>query len=127
MWRKIATRTLTVNSEQRTVNSYQLSMKNKLSNWAIRGLLSLSMVGVNLAVALPPPEDIPEEVLRMEIITEGRSPIDGEPLTAAEYAEIKAQLAENPYPPQINSKLQQLIFLLKVRKMINTFIPLNLL
>jgi len=38
------------------------------------------------ATALPPPEDLPEEILRTEIITEARSPIDGQPLTAAEYA-----------------------------------------
>ncbi len=101
-------------------------MKNNLSNWSIRGILSLLMVGVNLAVALPPPEDIPEEVLRMEIITEGRSPIDGEPLTAAEYAKIKAEIAESPYPDQLNPKLQHIIFLLKVRKMLKTFFPLEL-
>ena len=100
-------------------------MKNNLLNWSIRGILSLSMVGVNVAVALPPPEDIPEEVLRMEIITEGRSPLDGEPLTAAEYAQIKAELGESPYPPELNSKLQQLIFLLKVRKMLKTFVPVD--
>lgn len=38
------------------------------------------------AIALPPPEDVPEEILRTEIITEARSAIDGQPLTAAEYA-----------------------------------------
>lgn len=40
------------------------------------------------AVALPPESDIPEEILRTEIITQGRSPIDGTPLTPAEYAAL---------------------------------------
>ena len=47
-------------------------------------------------------------------------------MTAAEYAELKAKLAESPYPPQLNPQLQQLIFLLQVRKFIKTIIPLPL-
>ena len=46
------------------------------------------------AIALPPPDDLPEEILRTEIITEARSPIDGQPLTAAEYAQLQAQQPE---------------------------------
>ncbi|MEB3359892.1 MAG: hypothetical protein VKK04_24415 [Synechococcales bacterium] len=75
------------------------------------------------AIALPPPEDIPEEVARAEIILEARSPVDGEALTAAEYALLEAELAESEYPPTLSSDLQQLIFLLRVRKLLNTFIP----
>ena len=75
-------------------------------------------------LALPPTNDIPEEILRTEIITEARSPIDGKPLTAAEYAEIKVKLAENPFPVQVNPRLQQLVLLLRIRKMLKTFIPL---
>ena len=33
--------------------------------------LALQMVFFEVGVTLPPPEDIPEEVLRTEIITEG--------------------------------------------------------
>ncbi len=40
------------------------------------------------AAALPPASDVPEEILRTEIITQGRSPIDGTPLTPAEYATL---------------------------------------
>lgn len=53
---------------------------------------------VESAEALPPPEDIPEEILRTEIILEGRSPLDGKPLSAAEYAELEARLAQRAYP-----------------------------
>lgn len=101
-------------------------MNHYLLKWSI----SINIIGLllwlNSAVALPPPEDIPEEVLRTEIITEGRSPIDGKPLTAREYTEIKAKLAESPYPSEVNSKLEHVIFLLKVRKMLKTFFPLDL-
>ena len=41
-------------------------------------------------LALPPPEDTPEEVLRTEIFLTARSPVDGKPLTAAEYAQLQA-------------------------------------
>jgi hypothetical protein len=40
------------------------------------------------AAALPPASDVPEEILRTEIITQGRSPVDGTPLTPAEYAAL---------------------------------------
>ncbi|MCT7982822.1 glutathione S-transferase [Laspinema sp. A4] len=40
------------------------------------------------ATALPPASDVPEEILRTEIITQGRSPVDGTPLTPAEYAAL---------------------------------------
>ncbi|MDJ0598532.1 MAG: hypothetical protein QNJ37_06800 [Crocosphaera sp.] len=85
--------------------------------------LALPMMFLEVGVTLPPPEDIPEEVLRSEIITEGRSPVNGEPLSAAEYAEIKEKLDQSPYTPEIDSKLQNLIFLLKIRKMLKTFVP----
>lgn len=91
--------------------------------FSILTLSSLLWVNVAQAQTLPPPDDIPEEVLRTEIILEGRSPVDGKALTATEYRELMDQLAENPNPPQINSEVQHLIFLLRVRKMIKTFIP----
>ncbi|AFY36169.1 hypothetical protein [Calothrix sp. PCC 7507] len=70
--------------------------------------------------ALPPPEDIPEEILRTEIILEARSPIDGKPLTAAEYAQLQEQLQTSP-PPQLNSNLRQTVYLIRLRK---TFLQL---
>lgn len=99
-------------------------MKSAKSYRIIFISLTLQLLGTQIGVTLPPPEDIPEEVLRTEIITEGRSVIDGEPLTAAEYAQIQAKLAERPYPHQIDSKLRNLIFLLKIRKMLKTFVPI---
>ncbi|MGF1513132.1 MAG: hypothetical protein ACFB5Z_05475 [Elainellaceae cyanobacterium] len=75
------------------------------------------------AIALPPPEDVPEEVARTEIILEARSPVNGEPLTAVEYAELQAELAEREYPPEVSSEFQQLIFLLRARKLLRTFTP----
>ncbi|HEY9611473.1 hypothetical protein [Allocoleopsis sp.] len=74
-------------------------------------------------VCLPPQEDMPEEVLRTEIITEARSPIDGKPLTAAEYAQLKAQLEERTLPPQVSPKIRRLIFLLRLRQLFRTIVP----
>jgi hypothetical protein len=88
--------------------------------------ISLGLAIASPSLALPPPDDIPEEVLRPEIILEARSPIDGEPLTAAEYLEIEQALETRPFPPTLNPKLEQLIFLLKLRKMLKTFIPIPL-
>ncbi|MBV5260543.1 hypothetical protein FLX56_19205 [Synechococcus moorigangaii CMS01] len=77
-----------------------------------------------LAIALPPPDDLPEEVLRTEIITEGRSPIDGAPVTATEYAEIQQEQGERNLPPTVNADVQHTIFLLRLRKLIQTVLPL---
>lgn len=81
------------------------------------------LAGVEVAVALPPPEDTPEEVLRTEIITTARSPVDGKPLTAAEYAELQTQLQTRPYPPKLDPKVADTIFLLRLRQLLRTFIP----
>ena len=69
------------------------------------------------SLGLPPPEDIPEEILRTEIITEGRSPINGQPLTAAEYAELQQSNTESKFPPQLSSQVQQIIFLLNLLRL----------
>ncbi|WP_371851467.1 hypothetical protein [Sphaerospermopsis reniformis] len=73
-------------------------------------------------MALPPVEDIPEEILRTEIITIGRSPIDGKLLTPAEYAQIQAQLQTSP-PPKLNAQIREKIFLLQLRKTLLQLFP----
>lgn len=87
-------------------------------------LLGLTFAMAKPALGLPPPEDVPEEVLRTEIITEARSPIDGKPLTAAEYAQLQAELAEPSFSPEISPKIRQLIFLLRLRELFQTVTPL---
>ena len=83
----------------------------------------LTWLKPDLCIALPAPSDVPEEVLRTEIILEGRSPVDGKPLSAAEYEELKAQLAQAGLDPEIDPDIQQLIFVLQLRKFFKTIIP----
>jgi hypothetical protein len=66
---------------------------------------------------------VPEEVLRTEIITEARSPIDGKSLTAAEYAQLQAQIQQSLFDPELNPQIRQLIFLLRVRQLLRTVAP----
>ncbi|WP_445291735.1 hypothetical protein [Calothrix sp. 336/3] len=73
-------------------------------------------------LALSPTEETPEEILRTEIILEARSPIDGKPLTPAEYAELQAKLQQSP-PIKLNSSLRQTVFLLQLRKTLFQFFP----
>ncbi|NJR65296.1 MAG: hypothetical protein HC772_08230 [Leptolyngbyaceae cyanobacterium CRU_2_3] len=82
-----------------------------------------SLWAIAPALALPPPEDIPEEVLRTEIITEARSPIDGQPMTAAEYAELEAQIQTAPYPPMLPQRYRDLVTLLRLRQAIRSVFP----
>ncbi|MGK7915483.1 MAG: hypothetical protein AB4038_08040 [Prochloraceae cyanobacterium] len=98
-------------------------MQNQLLSLGISIFVVALSGQMSASVALPPPEDVPEEVLRTQIITEARSPFDGEPLTPAEYAQLQAQLAQSPFAPQLSPKLRQLIFLLQARKLLKTFIP----
>jgi hypothetical protein len=75
-----------------------------------------------LAYASKPPttEDIPEEVLRAEIITEARSPIDGKPLSAVDFAELVVQVEQKTDRDDAaasiqNSSIKNLLFLIRLR------------
>ncbi|MBD1855856.1 MULTISPECIES: hypothetical protein [Leptolyngbya] len=93
-------------------------------NWKLVTLFILT--AALPATALPPPEDLPEEVARTEIITEARSPIDNKRLTAAEYADLQAQLQQRPPENprnQVSPGLRKTIGLLRLRKFIRTVFP----
>jgi hypothetical protein len=101
--------------------------KNKVIFFTFGLLSTIIAVALNnflipSVIALPPQEDIPEEILRTEIITEGRSPVDGKLLPAAEYAELQAQLQVIP-PPKLNSKIREQVFLLQLRKVLQQIFP----
>ncbi|MEH2448965.1 MAG: hypothetical protein V7K18_25220 [Nostoc sp.] len=85
-------------------------------------LVGLSSHWESAVIALPPPEDTPEEILRTKIIIEARSPIDGKFLTAAEYVQLQTQLQEAP-PPKLDPKIREQIFLLRLRKTLLQFFP----
>jgi hypothetical protein len=76
---------------------------------------------------LPPAEDTPDEVLRTEIYTDARSPVDGKLMTAAEYIELKEDLTEamNDIPPEarVSPKVAEVIRLLKLRAVIKRILP----
>lgn len=76
------------------------------------------------AMGLPPADDLPEEVLRTEIITEARSPIDGQPLSAADYAELQAQLQDPNDRQSTSADLREIIFLLELRRGLRTILPI---
>jgi hypothetical protein len=126
------------------INGSRISDRNsrfrRLSRWsdasiAVGLMGGLILINVLPALALPStearpeqaleevPEEIPEEVLRTEIITEARSPIDGRPLTAAEYAEIEAQQEEAEPAPEVDPEIRRLIGLLRLRQAIRSVFP----
>ncbi len=85
------------------------------------------MVGLNshylaLVMALPPKQDIPEEILRMEIVTAARSPIDGSLVSASEYAKLQSRLSVSP-PPKLDPKIRDQVFLLQIRKLLLQIFP----
>lgn len=89
-------------------------------------LMGVSLVlSAQVSSAQTPPEDIPEEILQTEIITEARSPIDGRPLTAAEYAALQDQLriAAEDVPGRVAPQLHRNVSLLRIRKVLKTLLP----
>lgn len=68
-------------------------------------------------------EEVPEEILRTEIITGARSPLTGEPLTAVEYAQLQAELAGPAGGNLVSQDIKYLIFLLQLRRAIKPIVP----
>jgi hypothetical protein len=86
--------------------------------------LGLLLMLATPARALPPVDEVPEEILRNEVITEARSPLDGKPMTAREYAEFQVELEQaNQLKAVPNEKIRKLVGLLKLRKFIKTVLP----
>jgi hypothetical protein len=104
----------------------ELKIKKLFSFIALVTITSILTVIVSYlslpASSLPPPDDIPEEILRTEIITAARSPVDGKPLTAAEYIELQSQLRVVP-PPKLDEKIRENIFLLRLRSALKSVFP----
>lgn len=92
---------------------------------AIPNFITLKAIASDLPspIALPPPEDMPEEIARTEIITEARSSLDGSPVTAAEYAEQQTSLRTAPYPPDAPQRFRDLVLLLQFRRLLRPFLP----
>lgn len=74
--------------------------------------------------ALPPPEDLPEEILRTEVITEARSPLNGQPLSAAEYANLQEDLRDPNDSGVVPSNFREAIFLLRIRRILKPILPI---
>ncbi len=74
-------------------------------------------------ILLPPAADVPEEILRTEIIFEARSPLDGTPLSPAEYAQLQAELAASQTTLTLNSDIRFIILLLQARRAFKPIIP----
>ena len=83
---------------------------------------TLALLG-DCALALPPPDDIPEEILRTEVITEARSPLNGEPLSAADYATLQEHLRDPNTEPVVNPEIADLIQLLRLRRLLKPILP----
>ena len=111
------------------MNIQVVALRRSKQKYLIGFLACLSggvLIGESLSVlALPAENDIPEEVLATEIIIQGRSSIDNQPLNVSEYTAQKEDDSESKYPPDVDSQLKHNIFLLKVFKMLRTIVPIK--
>lgn len=100
----------------------------QVDKWAIVMILLTSVsVGTRVqaaeSTAIEP--DLPEEVLRSEILLDGRSPFDGTRLTATEYAELEQEIEQrNAVEPQVAPKIRRLVGLIKFRKFLKRVLPI---
>lgn len=99
-------------------------MKNVLLHTIIMINLMLKIMEAQIGLTLPSSKDIPEEILRHEVITEGRSELTGKILNSSEYAKAQEKLSRSSYHPEVNARLKHLVFLLKIRKMLKTIVPI---
>jgi len=90
--------------------------------WLCLLLLLCWSVWTTAALALPPADDPPEEVLRTEIITEARSPVDGEPVSPAEYARLQEELSDRG-TPTLPRRVANTVRLLRIRQAIRSIFP----
>jgi hypothetical protein len=96
-------------------------------------ILTSCSIAIPIAIAgnLPSANDIPEEILRAEIIVEARSPIDGKPLSATEFAElvvrVEQQLARDEGAATIKtSPFKNVLVLLRLRSFLRSLgIPIK--
>jgi hypothetical protein len=103
---------------QKIVPRLAISILPILTSWSIFSPIAI-------AGNLPPVNDIPEEILRAEIIAEARSPIDGKPLSAIEFAEfivqVETQLAREDAAEGVKtSPFKDVLFLLRARKFLRS-------
>lgn len=99
---------------------------------AVMGSVMAVSVGTASAIAqpdplaplpVPPPDDIPEEILRTEVIFEARSPLDGSPMAAAAYAQLQQDLAASQTTLTLNNDIRRILFLLQTRRALKPLIP----
>jgi hypothetical protein len=109
----------------------QSQLKIRLSALLLSVPLGWHAIPQARAVPILPPTDLPEEVLRAEIITEARSPIDGKALSASEFVELaidtERQLNRAEADGAVrNPKLRETIFLLRLRGFLRSVgLPIN--
>ncbi|AZB72139.1 hypothetical protein [Synechococcus elongatus] len=82
------------------------------------------ILSLQSAIAAETLLDLPEEVLRQEIILDGRSPLDGRPLTPEEYTILQQRLQTDPDPVRgLNPSVRELAFFLGVLKAAKSLFP----
>lgn len=101
-----------------------------LSRITIAVLSPLPLIYANAALAAPTPEqnfpeaEIPEEVLRTQIILDVRSPIDGTPMSLVEYAEFQARQEALYQPPAtVSEEVRGVVRALKIRRFVKKVLP----
>jgi hypothetical protein len=77
------------------------------------------------AQPIPPNEDVPEEILQIQVIEQSNSPVDGGSRIATDYALEQKQLRVKPedVPARIAPQIKQTIDLLRIRKVIKSLLP----
>lgn len=80
-------------------------------------------VAADVNIEVPALAEIPEEILRTEIITAARSPLTGKPLSAADYAQLLEALEAPAGNTLVSEQIRYLVFLLQLRRSVRPILP----
>jgi hypothetical protein len=88
--------------------------------------ICFGLYAANDAAAAQRPADIPEEMLQVSITERAHSQLDGRAQTSTEQASEQRQLRVAPedVPARLAPEVQQTVVLLRIRKLLKSFIPL---
>lgn len=110
---------------QISVDNVYLTEGERALRWVILIAVGLSygLMPMEFTPALPPPDEVPEEILRAEEDLAARSPYNNRPLSPSEYEQLQALQRNRQRDPEVAPEVEQLIFLLKLRQGLRAIFP----
>jgi hypothetical protein len=88
--------------------------------------MCFSLCAANYSASAQQSLDIPEEMLQVSITEQARSQLDGRIQTSGDQAseQVHLRVAPEDVPARLAPQVQQVVVLLRIRKLLRSLIPL---